>query len=151
MLYQTQNLAPFYPKCWYNVRKMNKLPYVFSVVFCIFLAFSVTWKCWYSVRKMNKDNCHMFLMLCFSLENATKMKNTTLKLYSFSYIISTFGIKRCKILCFMKHFYRSLESSQVRALQNKVNVWDHMSCVASQCLKQFGWCACGIFRNLFSN
>ena len=31
------NLAPFDPKCWYNVWKMNKdnLPYVFSVVFYV--------------------------------------------------------------------------------------------------------------------
>ena len=48
-------------------------------------------------------------------------------LYLFSYIISTFGVKRCKILCFMKHFYPSLASSQVRVLQNKLNVCDHMS------------------------
>ena len=30
---------------------------------------------------MNKDNGRMFLMLCLSLENATKMQNTTLKTY----------------------------------------------------------------------
>ena len=59
-------------------------------------------------------------------ENATKTQNTTLKTYgklSFFvfYIISTFGIKRCKFLCFMKHFYRSLESSRERALRNTVN------------------------------
>ena len=30
---------------------------------------------------MNKDNCHMFLMLCCLLENATRMQNTTLKTY----------------------------------------------------------------------
>ena len=58
----------------------------------------------------------------------TQHLNRTVVIFiHFSYIISTFGVKRCKILCFMKHFYRSLASSQVRALQNKVNVWDHMS------------------------
>ena len=31
----------------------------------------------------------------------------------------------------MKNFYRSLESSRERPLQNTVNVWDHMSCNAS--------------------
>ena len=56
--------------------------------------------------------------------------------------MSTFEIKRCKILCFMKHFYRSLESSRVRALQNTVNVWGHMSRMTSRCLEQFGWFTC---------
>ena len=36
----------------------------------------------------------------------------------------------------MKHFYRSLESSRVPALQNKVNCMDHMSRVT------FAWQAC---------
>ena len=44
-------------------------------------------------------------------------------LIHFSYIISTFGIKRCKILCFMKHFYQSFESRRMRELWNTVNVW----------------------------
>ena len=78
-------------------------------------------------------------------ENATKTQNTTLNTYGklslfiLFYILSTFGIKRCKILSFMKHFYRSLESSHERPLRNTVNVWDHMS----RCLEQFGWSACG--------
>ena len=37
----------------------------------------------------------------------------------------------------MKHFYRSLESSRVRALQNTVNAWDQMSQVTSRSLEQF--------------
>ena len=45
------------------------------------------------------------------------------------------------MLCFMKHFYRSLESSRVRALQNTVNVWVQMSHVTSRSLEQFGWFA----------
>ena len=45
MLRKTQNFAPFDPKRWYNVRKVNKdnLPYVFSVVFCVLVAFSNAW------------------------------------------------------------------------------------------------------------
>ena len=43
-LRKTQTFAPtkFHPKCWCNVRRMNKdnLLYVFSVVSCVFLAFS---------------------------------------------------------------------------------------------------------------
>ena len=61
-------------------------------------------------------------------------------LYLFSYIISTFGVKRCKILCFMKHFYPSLASSQVRVLQNKLNVWDHMS--RDITMSQIVWMVC---------
>ena len=72
----------------------------------------------------------------------------------FSCIILTLGIKRCKILCFMKHFYRSLESRRWKPSAsvtkysksvNAVNVWDHMSCVTSRCFEQFGWCACACF------
>ena len=59
----------------------------------------------------------------------------------FSYLISTFGIKTYKRLCFMKHFFRSLQSSRERALQITVNVWDHMSRVTSRCLEQLGWSA----------
>ena len=45
MLHKTQNFAPFDPKWWYNVRKMSKdnLPYVLSVVFRVFVVFSVAW------------------------------------------------------------------------------------------------------------
>ena len=46
MVHKTQNLAPFDPKYWYNVRKMSKgkLLFVFSVVvFCIFVTCSVSW------------------------------------------------------------------------------------------------------------
>ena len=57
----------------------------------------------------------------------------------FSYLISTFGIKTYKLLCFMKHFFRSLQLSRERALQITVNVWDHMSRVTSRCLEQLGW------------
>ena len=76
----------------------------------------------------------------------TPQNRRTRRFINFYYVISTFGIKRCKILCFKKHFYRSLKSSQgrsrVRALRNTVNVWDHMSRVTSQSLEQFGWSAC---------
>ena len=39
----TQNFAPFNPKCWYDERKVNKdnLPYVFRVLFCVLVAFSI--------------------------------------------------------------------------------------------------------------
>ena len=45
MLHKTQNVSPFDPKWWYNVRKMSKdnLPYVLSVVFRVFVVFSVAW------------------------------------------------------------------------------------------------------------
>ena len=45
MLHKTQNFSPFDPKWWYNVRKMSKdnLPYVLSVVFRVFVVFSVAW------------------------------------------------------------------------------------------------------------
>ena len=82
-------------------------------------------------------------------ENATKTQNTTLNTYGklslfiLFYIVSTFGITTCKILSFMKHFYRSLESSRERALRNTVNVWDHMS----RCLEQFGWSACAYIHH----
>ena len=52
MLHKTQNFAPFDPKCWYNVRKVNKdsLPYVYSVVFPVFVAFSNAWS-WHARLK----------------------------------------------------------------------------------------------------
>ena len=45
MLHKTQNFSPFDPKWWYNVRKMSKdnLPYVLSVLFRVFVVFSVAW------------------------------------------------------------------------------------------------------------
>ena len=51
MLHKTQNFAPLDPKCWYNVRKMNQdnLTYVFIVVFCDLVAFSVAWN-WHPRR-----------------------------------------------------------------------------------------------------
>ena len=52
------------------------------------------------------------------------LNHTVVIFIHFSYIISTFGVKRCKILCLIKDFYWSLESGQVQASQNKVNVWD---------------------------
>ena len=96
---------------------------------CIFVAFSSKK---HNIKNMWQLSLFIFLTLYQHFqetENATKMQNTILKtyrsyLYSFSYIISTFGVKRCKILCLIKHFYRSLESSQVQVLQNKVNAWD---------------------------
>ena len=39
-----------------------------------------------------------------------------------NYIISTFGIKRCKILYFKKHFYRSRKSSQERICQYMIHL-----------------------------
>ena len=123
MLHKTQNRARFDPKCWYNVRKVNQdnLTYVFCVVFCVFVAFQsfLVWGCQFQ-----------------GTENATKSQNTTLKAYGKH--LYTFGIKRCKILCFMKYSYQSLESSRVRALRNTVNVWDHMSRVTSRSHEQFG-------------
>ena len=100
MLHKTQNFAPFDPKFWYNVRKINKdnLPYVFSVVFCDFNAFSVAWN-WHPRLK--------------TTENATKTQNTTLKIYgklsrfTFLTLYQHLGSKKCTILCFMKHFYWS--------------------------------------------
>ena len=96
---------------------------------CIFVAFSSKK---HNIKNMWQLSLFIFLTLYQHFqetENATKMQNTTLKtyrsyLYLFSYIISTFGVKRCKILCLIKHSYRSLESSQVQVLQNKVNAWD---------------------------
>lgn len=41
----------------------------------------------------------------------------------FSYPRLTFGIKRWKLLCIMKHFSQSLGSSRAQVLQNIVNVW----------------------------
>ena len=95
------------------------------------------------ILKCNSRGCQ-----CQAIENAPKSQSTTLKTYGklswFIFLtLSIFGIKRCKILCFMKHFYRSLESSQVQALKNTVNVWDQMSRVTSRSLEQFGWSACG--------
>ena len=43
----------------------------------------------------------------------------------FSYPRLTFGIKRWKLLCIMKHFSQSLGSSRAQVLQNTVNVWHH--------------------------
>ena len=68
MLHKTQNSALFDPKCWYNVRKVNRdnLPYIFSVVFCVFVAFSVVFS----------RGCQFQ-----ATENALKSQNTTLKKY----------------------------------------------------------------------
>ena len=92
---------------------MNKdnLPFVFIVVFCDFVAFSVAW------------NWHPWMVSY---------------LYSFFLHYINIWDQRCKILCFMKHFYRSLESSR-RALPKTVNVWDHMSRVTSRSVEQFRW------------
>ena len=62
------------------------------------------------------------------LKMRQKCRTQHLKSYC-SYLYSFFlhyikRVKRCKILCLIKHFYRSLESGQVQASQNKVNVWD---------------------------
>ena len=43
----------------------------------------------------------------------------------FSYPELTFGIKRWKLLCFMKHFSQSPWSSREQVLQNTVNGWRH--------------------------
>ena len=106
--------------------------YVFCVVLCVFVAFQsfLVWGCQFQAT-----------------ENATKSQNTTLKAYG-KYLY-TFGIKRCKILCFMKYFYQSLESSRVRALRNTVNVWDHMLHVTSRSHEQFGCSSC--VRTKFSS
>ena len=73
-----------------------------------------------------------------------KLLKTPQNRIHFSYITSRCGIKRCKILYFMKHFYRSLQSSRVRAARNTVNVWDHMSRMTWRSLEQFGWSACAL-------
>ena len=57
----TQNLAPFDPKCCYNVRKDNS-PYVFSVVFCDFVAFSVAWN-WHPRLNYSVRYWHFFSQL----------------------------------------------------------------------------------------
>ena len=44
----------------------------------------------------------------------------------FFYIISIFGIKRCRLLYFMKNFSRSLELSQPRpGVRNTCRAWHH--------------------------
>ena len=86
----------------------------------------------------------MFLVACSAFLWRFQLKKMWWIIFiHFSYIITTFGTKRRKILFFMMHFYRSLESSRELALRNTVNVWDHMSRVTSRYLEQFGWSACG--------
>ena len=69
-------------------------------------------------------------------ENATKTQNTILKTYgksSFFIFLHYINIwdQKMKKSVFYEAFYRSLQSSQVQGLQNKVDVWDHMSRVTS--------------------
>ena len=131
MLHKTQTCAPFDPKCWYIVRKINKdnLPYVFSVVFCDFNAFSVAWN-WHPRLK--------------TTENATKTQNTTLKIYgklsrfTFLTLYQHLGSKSA-LFCVLW----SIFTDRVCALRNTVNVWDHMSRLTSCYLEQFEWSACG--------
>ena len=96
-------------------------------------------KCWYNLRKREKDNLpYVFSgVLCVFVTFSVKSIWWVIFVH-FSYIITTFGMKRCKIMFFMRHFYQSLESSRELALRNTVNVWDHMSRVTSRCLEQFG-------------
>ena len=115
MLHKTQNFAPFDPKFWYNVRKINKdnLPYVFSVVFCDFNAFSVAWN-WHPRLK--------------TTENATKTQNTTLKIYgklsrfTFLTLYQHLGSKSA-LFCVLW----SIFTDRVCALRNTVNVWSHVA------------------------
>ena len=101
-------------------------------------------KCWYNVRKRDKDNLPYVFSGVLCVFVTSSVKNICWVIFiHFSFIITPFGMKRCKILFFMRHFYRSLESSRELALRNAVNVWDHMSRVTSRCLEQFGWCSCG--------
>ena len=64
-------------------------------------------------------------------------------LYSFFFHYNNIWNEKVQNSVFMRHFYRSPESSRELALRNAVNVWDHMSRVTSRCLEQFGWCSCG--------
>ena len=101
-------------------------------------------KCWYNVRKRDKDNLPYVFSGVLCVFVTFSVKNIWWVIFiHFSFIITTSGMKRCKILFFMRHFYRSLESSRELALRNAVNVWDHTSRVTSRCLEQFGWCSCG--------
>ena len=83
---------------------------------------------------MNKDNLPYVFGVVFFVFVALSVRGVSLKRLK--------AQKICKILCLMKHFYRSLESSRVRALRNTVNVWDHMSRVTSPSIEQFGWSTC---------
>ena len=49
------------------------------------------------------------------------------KLAYIVYILSQFGIGRCKIQYFMEHLSRSLESSREQPLHNTVNVWEKIT------------------------
>ena len=117
MLHKIHNFVHCDLKCWLMSEKWIKITFklnVFSVVLCIFVTFSVPWN-WPAPPPPPPPRLIHYVL--------------------------TFGIKRYKILCFMKRFYWSLESSQERALWNTENVWDSMSYVTSWCLKQFGWSA----------
>ena len=55
----------------------------------------------------------------------------------FSYPRLTFGIKRWKLLCIMKHFSQSLGSSRAQVLQNTVIAWHHDTSDSSNGLPVF--------------
>ena len=133
MLHKTQNFAPFDPKCWYNVRKINKL----KITYRTFLV-----------------SCTAILMRFQSLEtdtprlntteNATKTQNTTLKIYgklsgfTFLTLYQHLGSKSAQFCVLWSIF-----TDRVCALRNTVNVGDHMSRLTSRYLEQFEWSACG--------
>ena len=76
-------------------------------------------KCWYNVRKRDKDNLPYVFSGVLCVFVTFSVKNIWWVVFiHFSYIITAFGMKRCEILFFMRHFYQSFESSRELALRH---------------------------------